>query len=77
MKYLLVPENNSLSHIAKALAVRRGLISCGHEVKLAVGQRWATYLNQSNMPFEILPAIQEEDHAAFPSVAWFRDPKSI
>jgi len=77
MRYLLVPENNSLSHIAKALAIRKGLISCGHKVKLAVGQRWSTYLRQNNIPFAILPTIQEEDHAAFPSVAWFHDPKSI
>ena len=73
MKFLLVPENNSLSHVAKALAIRNGLLDRGHEVLLAVSQRSASFLKHLNMPYAILPDIQERDGSAFPSVNWFRD----
>ena len=77
MKFLLVPENNSLSHIAKALVIRRGLLERGHEVLLAVGRRRAPFLEQINTPYAVLPDIQEQDCAGFPSVAWFRDAAAI
>lgn len=77
MKFLLVPENNSLSHVAKAMAIRSGLLARGHEVLLAVGQRWAAFLDQAATPYAILPDIQERDGAGFPSVDWFRDEATI
>ena len=77
MKFLLVPENNSLSHIAKALAIRRGLLARGHEVLVAVGQRWMPFLKQVGVPYVILPDIQEQNGSGFPAVAWFRDDKTI
>lgn len=77
MKILLVPENNSLSHIAKALAIRTGLLDRGHEVLLAVSQRSASFLDQTGTPYAILPDIQERDGSGFPSVTWFRDDATI
>ncbi len=77
MKFLLVPENNSLSHIAKALAIRTGLLERGHEVLLAVSQRSASFLEQTGTPYAILPDIQERDGSGFPSVNWFRDDATI
>ncbi|HEY5674659.1 MAG TPA: glycosyltransferase [Malonomonas sp.] len=77
MKFLLVPENNSLSHIAKAIAIRNGLLARGHEVLLAVGQRWTAFLDQIETPYAVLPDIQERDGAGFPSVDWFRDAATL
>ena len=77
MKYLLVPENNSLSHIAKALAIRTGLIDRGHEVLLAVSQCSSSLLEQIGTPYAVLPDIQERDGSGFPSVTWFRDDAMI
>lgn len=77
MKYLIVPENNSLSHVAKALAVRAGLIACGHEVLVAIGRRWEAYLASLGIAGVVLPDIQESDGAGFPSVAWFRDVRTV
>jgi len=77
MKFLLVPENNSLSHLAKALAIRSGLICRGHEALLAVSRRRASFLEQTDTPYVILPDIQERDGSSFPSVAWFRDDATI
>jgi len=73
MRFLLVPENNSLSHIAKALAIRNGLLDRGHEVLLAVSQRSTYFLKHTGTPYAVLPDIQERDGSAFPSVNWFRD----
>lgn len=77
MKYLIVPQNNSLSHVAKALAIRVGLIERGHEVLVAVGRRWEPYLDALGIAGAVLPDIQESDGAGFPSVAWFRDRRAV
>ena len=77
MKFLLVPENNSLSHIVKALAIRKGLLARGHEALVAVGQRWTPFLKQAGVPYAILPDIQEQNGSGFPGVAWFSNDKII
>jgi len=77
MKYLLVPENNSLSHVAKALAIREGLMARGHEVLVAISAKHAWFLRQMDIPYAVLPDLQETDGSGFPSVAWFRKPQII
>lgn len=76
-KFLLVPSNNSLSHIAKALALEEELTRRGHEVCLAVGTRHAAFLEHLGRPFRLLPDIQEIDGSGFPTPEWFRNPERL
>lgn len=71
-RFLLRPGNDSLSHLGKALALRERLITRGHEVHLAVGARRSPFLDGLGVPHHVLPDIQEADHGASPSIAWFR-----
>ena len=73
MRFLLVAENNSLSHFAKALAIRRGLTELGHDVLLGVGQRWESYLVGSDICYAVLPEIRDHDFSGFPGVPWFNN----
>lgn len=77
MKFLLVPENNSLSHIAKCLALEASLTARGHEVLVAVSSRSAQFIGERGARYCILPDIQENDGAGFPTVEWFRRPQRI
>jgi len=77
MRYLLVPGNNSLSHAAKALAIREGLLAQGHEVLVAVSRQRSLFMESLGIPHAILPDIQENDGSGFPGVEWFRRPGSI
>ena len=77
MKILLVPGNNSLSHIAKCLALEAPLTAKGHEVLIAAGRRNARFLEERGTPCRVLPDIQETDESAFPTVAWFMKPRRI
>jgi len=77
MKYLLVPENNSLSHVAKALAIREALMNRGHEALVAISEKRAWFLRQMDVPYVVLPDLQESDGSGFPSVEWFRRPGTI
>ncbi len=77
MKILLVPGNNSLSHIAKCLALEAPLTANGHEVLVAAGRRHARFLEERGIPCRVLPDIQESDESAFPTVAWFMKPRRI
>lgn len=77
MKYLLVPGNNSLSHAAKALAIREEMLVRGHEVLIAVSRGRSRFLESLGIPHAILPDIQDTDGAGFPGVEWFRRPRSI
>ncbi len=72
-RYLLVPGNNSLSHVAKCLALRRALAGRGHEVLLAVSRKSAGFLERLGVEHAVLPDIQENDDAGLPTVEWFRD----
>ncbi|MHB8707499.1 MAG: glycosyltransferase [Desulfuromonadales bacterium] len=77
MKYLIVPGNNSLSHLGKALAVRDGLTAGGHDLLIAVSRARAAFLEHREIPHVVLPDIQEADGAGFPGVAWFQRPAQL
>jgi UDP-N-acetylglucosamine:LPS N-acetylglucosamine transferase len=77
MKFLLVPGNNSLSHVAKCLAVSDALQTRGHQVRVAVSRKHSAFLDRLGIDRAVLPDIQESDESGFPSVEWFRDPKHI
>jgi len=77
MKFLILPENHSLSHLAKSLAVAEALQGAGHEVLLGVGGGRAAFLEGRGVPYRVLPAIQEDDRSGYPAVAWFRDPRRL
>ena len=77
MRFLLVPGNNSLSHIAKCLALESSLTSRGHRVVVAVSRKRAGFMEGRGVDTRILPDIQESDDAGFPTVAWFNRPKRI
>lgn len=77
MKYLLIPGNNSLSHVAKCLSIKESLALRGHEAFIAVSKKSALFLKNIGIDCHILPDIQESDDSGFPSVEWFRRPESI
>ncbi len=76
-KYFLVPGNNSLSHVAKCLVIRRALLDRGHEVRVAVNGKHSLFLKKLSIEHFVLPDIQESDDSGFPSVEWFRHPDDI
>ncbi len=76
-KILLIPGNNSLSHVAKCLAIREELLVRGHEARVAVSRRHSCFLDKFSLDHAVLPDIQENDESGFPSVEWFRQPKHI
>jgi len=72
-RYLLTPCNNTLSHIAKSLALRHQLEARGHEVLLAVSARRTAFLDRiGEGRYVVLPDIQESDAAPLPGFSWFR-----
>jgi len=77
MIFLLVPGNNSLSHIAKCLAVREALILRGHTVHIAVSKGSSLFLKKIRTDHYVLPDIQESDGAMLPTVEWFRHKRNI
>jgi UDP:flavonoid glycosyltransferase YjiC (YdhE family) len=77
MKFLLLPNNNSLSHIAKCLSIKDCLIARDHEVSIAVSNRHSEFLGRLGCEHHVLPDIQESDEAGFPTFDWFRKPKRI
>ena len=77
LRLLLIPGNNSLSHIAKSLAVKRAFETRGHDVLIAVGRQRSPFLDRLGEPYTILPDIQENDHAALPTVEWFKRADNI
>ncbi len=72
MRFLLVPGNNSLSHVARCLAIRGRLLARGHEVHLAVAREHAAFLRRHGCPHHLLPDVQECDHSPFPTFRWFQ-----
>lgn len=73
MKILVTPCNNTLSHIAKGLALRQQLEARGHEVHLAVSAMRASFLESiDERRYVILPDIQEASGAPLPCFSWFR-----
>jgi UDP:flavonoid glycosyltransferase YjiC (YdhE family) len=77
MKYLLIPENNSLSHIAKCLSIRELLLSNGHEVHIAVTKKHSPFLDRLGIGYHRLSDIQEADNGGFPSYKWFSNHEVI
>lgn len=71
MKFLLVPENNSLSHVAKCLAIQDRLAELGHDSLLAASGKNASFVRGLGRDCAVLPDLQEADGAAFPTVNWF------
>ena len=77
MRFLIIPGNNSLSHIVKSLAVQNRLISKGHECLIAITTERTEFLNRLNIPYALLSDIQENDGASYPTMNWFRDSRKI
>ena len=72
-RFLLLPGNNTLSHIAKCLALRDALESRGHEVLLAVSSKRAAFLERLGESARfILPDLQDADGEPLPTLSWFR-----
>lgn len=76
-RFLLVPGNNSLSHIAKCLALEKALAARDHEVLIAVSRKSSQFLRRIGKDHAVLPDIQETDDAGLPTIEWFRDPERI
>ena len=74
MKFLLIPGNNSLSHVAKCAALETVLSRRGHRVLIAVARHYSRFLQDLSLAHTILPDIQEADGGALPAVQWFRSP---
>ena len=75
--FLLVPGNNSLSHIAKCLAVREALCLRGHTEHIAVSKVSSGFLKKIQIDHYVLPDIQESDGAMLPTIEWFRHQQPI
>ncbi|MDP2834458.1 MAG: glycosyltransferase [Pseudomonadota bacterium] len=72
-RFLLEPCNNTLSHLAKCLALRETLEARGHEVFLTVSKSRAGFLDRLGQErYFVLPDIQEADAGTTPTLAWFR-----
>ncbi|MBS1198236.1 MAG: hypothetical protein H6R18_2021 [Proteobacteria bacterium] len=76
-RFLLEPCNNTLSHVAKCLALREVLEARGHEVFLTVSAARASFLDRlGHNCYFVLPDIQEADGGPTPVFPWFR-PKRV
>jgi UDP:flavonoid glycosyltransferase YjiC (YdhE family) len=72
-RLLLEPCNNTLSHVAKCLALREHLEARGHEVFLTVSAGRAAFLDRMDQDrYFVLPDIQEADGGPAPVFSWFR-----
>ncbi len=74
MKILMIPGNNSLSHVAKCAALESELTKRGHSVLIAVSSKHTGFIKQLGLACTVLPDIQESDDGALPSLTWFRSP---
>jgi UDP:flavonoid glycosyltransferase YjiC (YdhE family) len=77
MKILLLPKNNSLSHIAKCLVIKDVFESRGHQAFLTCSLARAPFLQTLGTQYHVLPDIQETDGTSMPTFAWFRNPQAI
>lgn len=75
MRFLLTAAGNTLSHVAKCLALRDALAARGHEVHLAASASRSPFLREAGVPHEVLPEPGDVDHAPAPTLAWFRAPR--
>ncbi len=72
MRFLLLTATNTLSHLAKSLALRDALRARGHEVHVTASAGRSEFLRRLGVPHEVLPDVVEADGGASPSFAWFR-----
>lgn len=77
MKILLIPGNNSLSHVAKCAALEAQLTRRGHTVLIGITREYQGFLQRLALAHTIVPDIQESDGGALPSLAWFRSPDRL
>jgi UDP:flavonoid glycosyltransferase YjiC (YdhE family) len=77
MKFLLIPENNSLSHTGKCLSIMRALKLRQHEVEIAVAKSNSRFLDNLGIAHHVLPDIQEADDSGFPTFGWFSSEELI
>lgn len=75
MRFVLSAAGNTLSHLAKCLAVREALAARGHEVHLVTAASRSGFLRALDVPHEVLPEPGDVDRAAAPTLAWFRAPR--
>lgn len=71
VKFLLIPENNSLSHIGKCLSIMDILELRGHETEIAVTKNHSGFLDDLEIGHHLLSDIQEADGSGFPTFGWF------
>ncbi len=72
-RFLLLSCNNTLSHVAKCLALREVLEERGHEVFIGVSAARAPFLDRMGQDrYFVLPDIQEANGAPLPGFCWFR-----
>lgn len=72
-RFLLLPSNNTLSHVVKSLAIRDALQARGHVAHLAVSSGRAAFLERLRLgAYHVLPDIQEADGGPSPAFSWFR-----
>lgn len=72
MRFVFEPCNNTLSHLAKCLALREVMLTRGHDVFLAVSRARGPFLDRLGVEHLVLPDIQESDGNPSPTFAWFR-----
>ena len=77
MKLLLLPGNNSLSHIIKCLIIKNCLESKGHKVVITSSAARSSFLKNIGIAHYVLPDIQQVDNAPLPTINWFRQPRKI
>lgn len=77
MKVLVVPESNSLSHLAKALAVSHALVAGNHCVEIAASPAHAAMLERLGTPCHRLPSLVDVNGAGYPTVEWYSDVTAI
>lgn len=77
MKFLIIPSNNALSHIAKGIALRDSLIHADQEALITTGRSHAKFIESVPGEYAVLPDIQEIDGSPFPTPFWFKYPEKI
>jgi len=77
MRLLIVPGNNSLSHLFKSFSVADKLMARGHEAVMGVARNRTDLVRSLGYDHHVLPDLQEVDGAGFPTVEWFRHPRHI
>ena len=75
MRFLLTAAGNTLSHVAKCLALREVLAARGHEVHVATSECRSGFLRRLGVAHEVVAEPGDDDRAPAPTLAWFRAPR--